>query len=506
MPGHSLAALAAYPEISCTGGPFEIRTFWGISQDVYCAGKEETFEFLENVLSEVIELFPSKYIHIGGDECPKERWEKCPDCQKRMRENNLKDEHELQSYFIKRIEKFLYSKERHLIGWDEILEGGLAPRATVMSWRGIEGGIEAAQHGHDVIMTPTSHCYFDYYQGEPDFELKAIGGYTSLKKVYSFNPVPKVLSADEREHILGAQGNVWTEYIPGPDQVEYMTIPRMAALAEVVWSPQNEREWSDFLRRMENQFKRYKKLGINYSKSVFNVYPVSKIDTVNNTCKVRFETELQKPEIRYTLDGSNPGLLSKKYNSPFQLDNTSLVKAGVFKEEVLRGDVIERLFYIHKAVAKPVNLINELVQQNSQYATEKVSLVDGVKGTVNFRNGLWTAFAKEDFQAVIDLGKIMPIHRITTGFLVSTGSGIFLPVYVKYQVSEDQNTFTTVAEKKYGIPENHIRTSIENFISEFDDISTRYIKIIAQNIKTCPQWHFSSGKPALLLVDEVMVE
>jgi len=273
MPGHSVAALSAYPEISCTGGPFEVRTFWGISDDVYCAGKEKTFMFLENVLAEVIELFPAEYIHIGGDECPKAKWKECSDCQARIKAENLKDELELQSYFVKRIEKFLIAKGRKLIGWDEILEGGLAPEATVMSWRGNKGGIEAAKHEHDVVMSPYSHCYFDYYQGEPDNEPLAIGGFITLEKVYSFEPTPKELTEEEAKHILGAQGNVWTEYMVNPGHVEYMVFPRISALAEVVWSPAKNRNWGDFTKRMEKQYKRFEQLGINYSKSALSVQP-----------------------------------------------------------------------------------------------------------------------------------------------------------------------------------------------------------------------------------------
>lgn len=264
MPGHSVAALAAYPELSCTGGPFEVKTIWGVHEDVYCAGKEKTFQFLEDVLTEVIELFPSKYIHIGGDECPKERWKECPDCQARIKEEGLKDEHELQSYFIKRIERFLNSRGKKLIGWDEILEGGLAPDATVMSWRGTEGGISAAKAGHDVIMSPTSHCYFDYYQDDPETEPLAIGGMLTLKKVYSFEPSPEILTPEEKKHILGGQANLWTEYIPDPEQAEYMIFPRIAALAEVVWTPEKLRKWSDFSRRMKKQYKRFLHMGVNY--------------------------------------------------------------------------------------------------------------------------------------------------------------------------------------------------------------------------------------------------
>ncbi|MFH1943502.1 MAG: beta-N-acetylhexosaminidase [bacterium] len=267
MPGHSQAALAAYPELSCTGGPFEVGTLWGVYKDVYCAGNDRVFEFLEDVLTELIDLFPSTYIHIGGDECPKDRWKKCPKCQARIREEGLKDEHELQSYFIRRIEKFLISKGRRLIGWDEILEGGLAPEATVMSWRGTEGGIEAAKQGHDVIMTPTSHCYFDYYQANPETEPLAIGGHLTLKKVYAFEPTPEELSPEEQKYILGAQGNVWTEYIQTPESAEYMSIPRMCALAEVVWSPKEVRDWDDFRTRLGAHSKRLDAMEVNYCKS-----------------------------------------------------------------------------------------------------------------------------------------------------------------------------------------------------------------------------------------------
>ena len=266
MPGHSLGALAAYPELGCTDGPFEVATRWGVFNDVYCP-KEETFKFLENVLTEVFELFPSKYVHIGGDECPKKAWEESAFCQDLIKKEGLKDEHELQSYFITRMEKFINSKGRAIIGWDEILEGGLAPNATVMSWRGIKGGIEAAKQGHDVIMTPGSHCYFDHYQTEDkENEPLAIGGFTSVEKVYSYEPVPEELTAEEAKYILGAQANVWSEYIKTPAHAEYMVLPRMTALAEVVWSPKSSRDWSGFTQRMDAQFKRFDELGFNYAK------------------------------------------------------------------------------------------------------------------------------------------------------------------------------------------------------------------------------------------------
>ncbi len=269
MPGHALAALASYPQLSCTGGPFDVGTKWGVFDDVYCAGKEETFSFLQDVLSEVTDLFPGEYIHIGGDECPKVRWEKCPLCQKRIRQEGLGDENELQSYFIKRIEKFLSSKGRRIIGWDEILEGGLASEATVMSWRGIEGGIAAAKQKHDVIMTPNNYVYLDYYQCEPDGQPLAIGGYLPLEKVYSYNPVPAELSPEEQEYILGIQGNVWTEYIATPEHLEYMAYPRMLAIAETGWTSDRLKDFEDFLARFEILKKRYDVIGINYFKGEY---------------------------------------------------------------------------------------------------------------------------------------------------------------------------------------------------------------------------------------------
>jgi len=269
MPGHAMAALASYPELGCTGGPYEVQTRWGVFEDVYCAGKEETFTFLENVLTEVMELFPSEYIHVGGDECPKTQWEKCPLCQQRIKEEGLKNEHELQSYFIQRIEKFVLSKGKKIIGWDEILEGGLAPEATVMSWRGTTGGIEAAKQKHDVIMTPYTYVYLDYYQCEPQGEPLAIGGYLPIEKVYSYNPMPEELTPEEQKHILGVQGNLWSEYLSTPEHMEYMAYPRMFAVAESGWTPDRLKDFEDFLARFEILKKRYDNVGINYFKGEY---------------------------------------------------------------------------------------------------------------------------------------------------------------------------------------------------------------------------------------------
>ncbi len=266
MPGHSVAALAAYPHLSCTGGPFEVSNKWGVHKEVYCAGNEQTFELLTDVLAEVIEMFPGEYIHVGGDEVPKDRWESCEKCQSRIKVEGLADEHELQSYFIKRIDTFLAGHGKKLVGWDEILEGGLAPGATVMSWRGEKGGIAAAKMGRDVVMSPYSHLYFDFKQSDDPEEMGATwGGYPiPLKLVYSYEPVPAELSEDEAQHILGAQANVWTEPIETPEHVQYMILPRMLGLSEVVWSAKDQRDWPGFEARVIEHYRRFDALGLTY--------------------------------------------------------------------------------------------------------------------------------------------------------------------------------------------------------------------------------------------------
>jgi hexosaminidase len=315
LPGHSVAALTAYPELSCTGGPFEVRTKWGIADDIYCAGNEATFSYLEDVLTEVLDLFPSKYIHIGGDEAPKKRWEKCSKCQARIKKEGLNDEHELQSYFISRIEKFLNSKGRQIIGWDEILEGGLAPNAAEMSWRGIEGGISAAKQKHYVVMTPSDYMYFDFYEGNPKTEPLAIGGFLPLDKVYGYEPVPEELTADEEKYILGVQANQWTEYIATPELAEYMTLPRLCALSEIAWSPKEKRNLEDFLDRMQVHYARLDQLGINYRGPRLEGF--KKKNIFIDQAKVEFITKQKGTEIRYTMDGTDPSKYSTLYTIPF---------------------------------------------------------------------------------------------------------------------------------------------------------------------------------------------
>ena len=346
MPGHALAALTAYPELGCTGRPYGVAKIWGVIEDVYCP-TEKTFKFIEDVLTEVIEIFPSRYIHIGGDECPKTSWKQSKFCQDLMKAQGLKDEHELQSYFIKRIDKFLTSKGRKLMGWDEILEGGLSPNATVMSWRGIQGGIDAAKQNHDVVMTPSSHVYIDYYQSHAAFEPLAIGGFLPLEKVYSYEPTPTELKPDEAKHILGAQVNLWTEYVATPEQAEYMTFPRACALSEVTWTSAANKNFASFGRRLETHFKRLEIMKVNYAKSIFDVKETSTPNKNTQTVEVKLEPYVLDGQVRYTLDFSKPTA-----NSPIFAGQTfnklTTIRAAVFRNGKQIGKEFNKTYTIQK--------------------------------------------------------------------------------------------------------------------------------------------------------------
>lgn len=344
MPGHSVAALAAYPELACTPGPFQVRTTWGVSEDIYCPG-EATFSFLEDVLTQVMDIFPGPYIHIGGDEAPKARWEASDLAQRVIEREGLADEHQLQSWFIGRIERFLNDHGRRLIGWDEILEGGLPPEATVMSWRGTAGGIEAAEQGHDVVMTPNSHLYLDYYQADPDHEPLAGGGFIPLERVYSYEPVPEELSADAARHVLGAQGNVWTEYMPTGDRVEYMAYPRALALAEVVWSPASARDWDGFLARLPRQLQRLQGLNVNYRMPDVMGIGTDRL-TLGDEVTVQLRAPVPGSVIRYTLDGRAPTPESPAYTAPLtvRVDSGAVTVAARVYAGDRDGDVLRSTY------------------------------------------------------------------------------------------------------------------------------------------------------------------
>ena len=496
MPGHALAALASYPEFSCTGGPFEVGKTWGVLEDVFCP-KDETFTFLENVLSEVMALFPSEYLHIGGDESPKVRWKSCPHCQKRIKEEHLKDEHELQSYFIRRIEKFVNSKGRKIIGWDEILEGGLAPNAAVMSWRGTEGGIAAAKQKHFVVMSPGSHCYFDHYQGEPKNEPIAFGGYTNVEKVYSFNPIPKELSAEESKYILGAQANLWTEYINTPEHVEYMLFPRIAALSEVVWGTSNPDNYKEFEKRLMQHFEMYDKKGINYSKAIFEV--TSKVQPAENG--VAFELKsANSTGIKYTTDGSEPNVNSIVYEKPILVTSNQTIKAAYFEDGKIKSATIEQPFFITKSTGKKIALVH---QPHENYGIGgSFTLVDGMKGNPSKFGRDWLGFWGKDMKATIDLGKAETISKISINTLSSEGSWIYYPKSIGILVSEDGKNYIPITI----VSSKEIYEKKGKIVVEFDKHKVQFVKVIAENNGIIADGKPGAGSNSWLFADEIMVE
>ena len=337
IPGHSLAAISCYPELSCgLEEHYETATRWGIFKQVYCT-KEETFKFLEDVFDEVIDLFPSELIHIGGDECPKASWKQCPHCQAMIKKLGLKDEYELQSWFIQRMEKYINSKGRQIIGWDEILEGGLAPNAKVMSWLGEEGGIKAAQQHHEVVMAPYPKYYLDYWQADPDSEPLAMGGPTLLRTMYEYNPIPEVLTPEEARYIIGVEGCVWTEYMPTPARVEYMAWPRMCAIAEAGWTKAGK-DWDGFTRRLETHLGRLDRLDVGYCRAFWNPFIEFHKDTEYSKV-VTMSVDAPGAEIRYTLDGSTPTVASPVYEGPFAINRQQRVTAAAFRNGKMIGDI-----------------------------------------------------------------------------------------------------------------------------------------------------------------------
>ncbi|NOX85691.1 MAG: family 20 glycosylhydrolase [Chlorobi bacterium] len=505
MPGHTSEVFAAYPSLSCSGERIFVRpgSYWP-NNDIFCAGNDSVFIFMEDVLDEVMELFPGPYIHIGGDEADKANWQKCPKCRKRMKNEHLKNVDELQSWFVKRIENYLVAHGKKLIGWDEILEGGLAPEATVMSWRGIEGGIESARQGHDAIMSPVGYCYFDYYQADPEFEPEAIGGYTTLKKVYSYEPVPQELSSEEARHILGTQGNVWTEFIPTPGHAEYMAVPRMTALAEVAWSPAKKRNWEDFRQRLDTQFKRFDYMGVNYSKGSWKVDILPEMSKDGKHYTIVLETEQPDYPVYYTLDGSDPDTNTMLYKGPIVIDSTVIIKAGIFDNGRLKEKFSEKSIIFHKAVGKPAEL-NSLPAK--KYSGKGVlTLVDGMTGSKRYNDGYWLGFHGNDLNITIDLEKETPVHQVTANFYQRQRSWIFMPVKVVVEVLDgDKN----IVASQIILPKTDPKSKeivIEPFTAKFTDVAGHYVRVIGKNRGNCPEWHAGAGQTCWIFADEVVVE
>ena len=500
MPGHSVAALTAYPYLACTSGPFEVRTKWGVADDILCAGNDAVFTFMQDVLTEIMDIFPSAYIHIGGDEAPKVRWANCPKCQTRIKAEGLKDEAELQSYFIKRIENFLVLKNRKLIGWDEILEGGLAPEATVMAWRGIQAAIDAANQGHDAIMTPVDYCYFDYYQGDAATEPEANGGPLTLKKVYSYNPVPPVLDPEQSKHIIGVQGNVWTEFLKTPTDIEYMAFPRAIALAEVAWSQQDSRNWNSFINRMDSQFLRLDYMGVKYSKGSFAVDITTKRDKNRNL--VLLSSETNKMDIRYTIDGSDPVLASSLYIEPCDVVKSATVKAALFTKGKIAGNISQRDINVNKASGKPVSIIKPY---SFKYpGTGDQAMTDGLCGTNSFKSG-WQGYEGTDIEFTVDLLQPTRFSSIKLNFAKSPAEWVLFPTEILYSTSLDGNKWKPIESIKFDSTLPSLK-EVKSAESKFKETEVRYIKVTATSLKVLPEWHEFKGSPCWIFCDELIVE
>lgn len=497
MPGHAQAAIAAYQELGCTGEQVKVAQKWGVFEDIFCPN-QKTFAFLENVLDEVLELFPSEFIHIGGDEAPKTRWKNCAHCQALIKSEGLKDEHELQSYFITKMEKYLNSKGRQIIGWDEILEGGLAPNATVMSWRGTSGAVEAAKSGHNVVMTPTSHCYFDYYQSDGEDEPLAIGGFLPLEKVYGFNPIPEELTKEESKYVLGAQGNIWTEYIQTEDHLEYMAFPRMLAMSEVVWSNPGNKNYKDFVVRLEHFHKRLDALGINYANHLYEIEG----DLVSEDGKAfyEFKTLTEGKTIRYTLDGTEPNLESEIYTERIPITKSTKLNAAVFNSEKQLGKTFTQEINFHKAVGSKITINKEPHKSYSGSGAE--GLINGISGSDSrYGDKEWLGFWGDNIEITIDLGEEREINTIETRFYNGNGQWIYAPEHIGIRIILDNNE--VVANKL--LVEDSDNPNINLAILKLRPLRAKTIVFMVPNYGTIPEGKQGAGNKAWTFIDEIIV-
>ena len=507
LPGHMLAALAAYPELGCTGGPYDVWGKWGVADDVLCVGKEETMKFLEDVLAEVCELFPAEYVHIGGDECPKVRWEACPHCQAKIAELGLKDdekyqaEHYLQGYVTARMEEFLQSKGKKLIGWDEILEGELAPNATVMSWRGVAGGLQAVRMGHDAIMTPNTFFYLDYYQSlDKENEPLAIGGYLPVEKCYSYEPTTAGMTDEEKAHILGVQANLWTEYIETADHLFYMLLPRLAALAEVQWCQPEVKDWNRFLDSADDFCAIYDIMGYSYGDHLFDTRGVCQ---TGDGVSVILEAQGETP-IHYTLDGSEPTPESPLYTEPVKITQTCTIKARSLRGGQMSGRTFEKSFTAHKAMGRPVDLVTK-THPNYTFNCPDL-LTDGLVGEGPYNSGDFAGWYNQPFEVIVDMGG-ETYSEVTLSTIVFKYDWIMNPTSLTVQTSEDGKTFTEIAHMNIECEgQMDDANGCQDYTLAFGETSAKYLKVIAGCCTSLPEWHTGAGHPAFLFVDEVIVK
>lgn len=509
LPGHMIAALAAYPELGCTGGPYKVWGRWGVADEVLCPGNPKTFEFIEGVLTEVMELFPSKYIHIGGDECPKVRWEKCPKCQKLIAELGLKDtekftaEHYLQSHVMARAEDFLARHGRRIIGWDEILEGEVSPDATIMSWRGLEGAIEAARMGRDAILTPTSYCYFDYYQGaDTEHEPFGIGGFVPIERVYSLDPAVKEgLTEEQAAHILGVQANMWTEYIATPEHLFYMLLPRLAALSEVQWCADQTKDWNRFINSLTHTCDIYTRMGYNYCPNVFGITGTRRVDPERACVELTLSTPGGVP-IYYTLDGTDPTTGSERYTAPLEIRKGCTVKAIVDREGVATRMYVKE-FADSKSLGRPATLNTD---PNERYRfTGATLLTDGVYGPHSYAGGEWLGYQLQPMVVTLDMGGDVEYSTVDCNMLIQKSDDIFPPASVTVFTSADGNDFAQVGKIEIPASRPGEKDGIENYTVRFEPVSARWLRVEAQIAPEIPAWHPAHGRKPFIFVDEIAV-
>lgn len=504
MPGHAVAALASYPELGCSGGPYKVFETWGVTDQVFCAGKENTFNFLESVLDEVIALFPSEYIHIGGDEAPKAVWKTCPHCQKRIKDNELKNEHELQGYFTKRIENYLNNKGRKIIGWDEILEGNIKPSATIMSWRGQKGGIEGAQQKHNVIMTPDSYVYLDYSQTRNEDSV-TIGNYLPLEKVYSFEPIPATLSAEESKYIVGGQGNLWTEYITNSSKLEYMLFPRMSALSEALWTAKDNRNWAEFEQKVPALFKRYEFWNSSYSKAYYEMQPAVLPGDDNRSVYWNVTSKIDADIMLY--DSVKKLQAYGKKEVKIMVDHPGMFRALMMESKTDGKELgtLSRYFHFNKATGKKISLASP---PNAKYANSGAfALVNGIITTRGMsESSHFLGFLGNDMEAVIDLGEEQVIQNVTVNVFAQNESWIYLPSRVSVSVmnsadvlnkSAGSNTVEQLIDEKSPLRLRKVVLPLK--------VKARYLNVIAKNYGVIPNGKPGAGTRAWLFVDEIEV-
>ena len=499
MPGHASAALACYPELSCgLGKTYVVRDYFDVFDEVYCP-KENTFDFLEDVLVEVMDLFPSHYIHIGGDECPKKAWKKCDHCQALMRREGLKDEEALQSWFIHRIEQFVNSKGRDIIGWDEILEGGLAPNATVMSWRGEEGGIEAARQKHKVIMTPGDKCYIDHYQESPEFAPLAIGGFIPLDSVYNYNPLPAELTPEEQAYIIGTQVNIWGEYIQTPEYFEYMAFPRLQAMSEVQWTQLKNKDFNSFVRRLDKEFKRLDFCGVNACRNFYEVNLTGAWNDVHHAYEVTLKTFCPGVEVYYAVNDSVLSSSSDLYKAPLALSEDATIYAAVYRDGKPLGKVTRKSFAVNKATGNSYQCVPSPVVEK---VNEGIGLTDGIRGyTRDLRR--WVIFRGDSVRITVDLGKPVSVSKIAFASLWRPFDTLWPASELCVSVSADGETFTSVGNQKYTYDLTQTEATRFPVSYSFPEVTARYIRLELLNGGLCPEGYYHAGQQSRLAIDEI---